>query len=111
MTGADTIVYYERILVIMEGMRDAASNADWDRLVSLEHECKAVVTQLEARETGRPLSVERQQRKAHLIRQVLALDAAIRDMTEPWLRHLQAFLGARQQERKLHQAYGAPDGA
>ena len=111
MTGADTIAFYERVLAIMEQMREAASHAEWDRLVALEHECKAVVTRLAEQENGEPLSAALQQRKAGLIRQVLALDAAIRDITEPWLSKLQDFLGARQQERKLLRTYGAPDGA
>jgi flagellar protein FliT len=111
MTGAETIAFYERVLCIMQAMREAANHAKWDRLVELERECKGVVAQLAAQEPGEPLNMVMQQRKANLIRQILATDAAIRDMTEPWVKHLQAFLGTRHQERKLHQAYGAPDGA
>jgi flagellar protein FliT len=111
MTGNEAIACYERILAIMEQMREAASRSEWDRLVELEIGCKAVVTVLEGQQTAEPLSAPLQQRKAAIIRQVLALDAAIRDMTEPWLQHLQAFLGSRQQERKLYQAYGTPDAA
>jgi flagellar protein FliT len=111
MTSNEAITCYERILAIMSEMREAASRAEWDRLVELEIGCKAVVTALETDYAAEPLSVALQQRKIAIIRQVLSLDAAIRDMTEPWLRHLQTFLGARQRERRLCEAYGTPDGA
>jgi len=111
MTGADIIACYERVLSIIERMHAAAAAAEWDRLVELERDCKAVVARLMAEKTGESLGPALQQRKGQLIGQVLALDAAIRDITEPRLRELQAFLGTRRQQRKLHQAYGAPDGA
>ena len=111
MTGAETIALYERILAIMERMRDAAHRADWDRLIALEHECKAVVAQLAGLQPEAPLTADMQRRKARVIRQVLVLDAAIRDVTEPRLKQLQAFLGSRRTEKKLRHTYGAPDGA
>ncbi|HWI13561.1 MAG TPA: flagellar protein FliT [Burkholderiales bacterium] len=111
MTDAETIACYERVLAIMEEMHVAARNAEWDRLVALERDCKAVVTRLAAEEPRAPVGSALQPRKGRIIRQVLMLDAAIRDITEPRLKELQALLGTRQQQRKLHQAYGASDAA
>lgn len=111
MTDAEIIACYERVLDVMHEMHVAAAHAEWDRLVELEQQCKAVVARLATNEPGEPDSEMLQQRKAAIIRKVLALDAAIRDITEPWLTQLRAFLGARQRERKLHAAYGASDGA
>jgi flagellar protein FliT len=46
--------------------------------------------------------------KAKLIRKVLADDAAIRDITQPWLMRLGDMLGANRRERDLLNAYGPP---
>jgi len=111
MSGAQIIAAYERVLEIMKLMHDAAGKGEWDELVVLEQQCKSVVHGLMARESGERLDTALEQRKLALIRQVLALDAAIRSITEPWLQQLQAFLGARERKRRLFDAYGAPDGA
>jgi flagellar protein FliT len=110
MKGAQVIAAYEQVLEIMRSMHEAASGARWDELVELERRCRRVVDGIAAGESA-PLANVEAQRKAAIIRQLLALDAAIRDMTQPWLAQLQGFLGSRGRERKLQQAYGAPDGA
>ena len=49
-------------------------------------------------------------RKVEIIRQVLADDAEIRNLTEPWMQRLQHLLTSVGQERKLHAAYNAGAG-
>lgn len=102
---------YERMLAVMQQMHEAARTQRWDDLVVLERSCRRLADELAAGGPPAQLAPPQAKRRLALIGQVLALDAAIRDMTEPWLAQLQTFLGARQRERKLHQAYGAPDGA
>jgi flagellar protein FliT len=110
MKGTQVIAVYERMLAVMQQMHEAARTQRWDDLVVLERSCRRMVDELAAREPQPTLAPPQAQRRLALIGQVLALDAAIRDMTEPWLQHLQVFLGSRKQERKLHQAYGTRDG-
>ncbi len=109
MQGSEVIAAYERVLGVMQKMHEAARHEQWDELVALERSCRGVIDDLMSREPGEPLAPAHASRKLAIIRQVLALDAAIRDRTEPWMDRLQAFLGTRERERKLHAAYGASD--
>lgn len=111
MTGTQIITTYECVLALMQRMHAAADQGNWDRLVELETECKSVVGELMTHEQREPLAAALQPRKLAIVRELLALDAAIRALTEPWVKQLQTFLGARRQERQLREAYGAPDGA
>ena len=111
MEGAQVIAVYERMLAVMQQMHEAARTQRWDDLVALERSCRRMADELAAEGPPAQLPPPQAKRRLALIGQVLALDAAIRGMTEPWLAQLQTFLGARQRERKLHEAYGAPDGA
>ena len=109
MNDPQIIATYEAILAITGQMLGAARDDDWDRLVALEQDCKKLVEQLIADNTGQPLSREFQQRKVEIIRRVLAEDAEIRNITQPWMAQLQNILGSAGRERKLYQAY-APGG-
>jgi flagellar protein FliT len=107
--SAQMIATYEAILAITGQMLEAARNDDWDRLVALEKDCKRLVGELIAGNNGQPLGSQFQQRKAEIIRKVLADDAEIRTMTEPWMAQLQNILGSAGRAQKLGQAY-TPDG-
>jgi flagellar protein FliT len=110
MNSTQIIATYEAILAITGQMLDAARNDDWDRLVALEQDCKKLVERLIADNTGQPLDSEFQPRKAEIIRKVLADDAEIRNITEPWMAQLQNILGSADRERKLSRAY-SPGGS
>ena len=105
MNSPQIITPYETILAITGQMLDAARNDDWERLVALEKDCKKLVEELIAENYGLPLSSQFQQRKAEIIRKVLADDAEIRSITEPWMAQLQSFLGSAGRERRLSRAY------
>jgi len=105
MDSSQIITTYETILAITGQMLEAARNDDWDRLVALEQDCKKLVERLIADNTGQPLSSQFQERKAEIIRKVLADDAEIRNITQPWMAQLQNILGSAGRERKLSQAY------
>ena len=104
MNGTQTISTYEGILAITEQMLQAAQNSNWDELVSLEHDCKHLTNQL-IEQHQQKLSEEQQKKKIILIQQILALDAEIRTITEPWLTHLQNLLTTHDQKRKLQHTY------
>lgn len=107
MTGTDIIETYEDILAVTGQMLEAARNADWDLLVERERHCRALVEKLMAARSEVQLDAGAQKRKAQIIRKVLSDDAAIRDLTQPWLSRLQHLMTSAGRERQLHAAYGS----
>lgn len=105
MNSTQVIAVYEDIRIVTEQMLHAACNGDWEELVALENRCKGLVESLIAAEPREPLSGKLQQRKVEIIMQVLAADAKIRNLTEPWMKQLQSILGTASHEKKLQQAY------
>ena len=112
MTSDEMISTYETILSVTAKMLDAARAADWEGLVSREQECRELVENLmKARgESDIVLEPTVHKRKVEIIRKVLADDAEIRNLTEPWMQKLQSLLTSVKHERKLHAAYGAGAG-
>lgn len=104
MNNAQIIATYETILNITEQMLKAAKSNDWDYLMALEEDCRTSVERLRAA-NPEPLSGEYQQRKVEIIHKVLSDDAEIRNITQPWMGHLQGLIGSIGQEKKLAQAY------
>jgi len=109
MTSRDVIQTYEAILDVTARMLDAARNSDWDLLVEREQECRMLVERLVAARAEVDLDDDARKRKAEIIRKVLSDDAAIRDLTQPWLARLQHMMTSTGRERQLHAAYGRPD--
>ncbi len=107
MNGAQTIAAYEGILAITGKMLQAAHASDWDELVALEHECKRITNRLIGQQAQHQLDESSLKKKITLIQQILAHDAEIRAITEPWMMHLQNLLTNSQHKQKLNQAYQA----
>jgi len=108
MTDHDIVAAYERLVAYLRDMHAAAGRSDWDTLSALELESRTVAHCLMAGDAHGPLADDEAQRKSALIREALTLDAAIRDLVEPRLRELDAFLGTRQRDRRVQAAYGVP---
>lgn len=109
MTSEEMIAAYESILQVTTQMLEAARAADWDRLVASEKQCRALVERLAAaRQLSTPaLEPHLRSRKVQIIRRVLADDAEIRNLTEPWMHRLQHMLASVGRERRLQAAYGS----
>ena len=105
MTQTDVLSAYESLSTITGAMLCAARDADWDRLVALEQCCASIVDKLREGGEAVPESDDLRRRKAALIRKVLADDAAIRDLTQPWLARLQSMIAGASRERRLANAY------
>lgn len=105
MNDAQVITVYEDVLAVTEQMLQAARHGDWGQLVALEKRCKCLIENLMAAEPREPLSSPLQQRKIEIIKKVLADDARIRDITEPWMKRVHCILNTASHERKLQQAY------
>jgi len=111
VTAADTerlLETYDCLSATTGHMLNAARRGDWERLVGLERDCSELVARLSALESDDPLPEALRERKSALIRKVLADDAAIRDITEPWMQRLESMLGANRHEQELLNAYGPP---
>ena len=106
MSGQDIVSVYEAMVGITDQMLAAASAADWDRLVQLEHQCAACVRQLKANGDGLPLAGQERVRKADAIRRMLASDRKIRDLTQPWMAKLSSMINNTSTERRVARAYG-----
>jgi flagellar protein FliT len=87
-------------------MLDAAREGDWDRLIEEERRCSALIDGL--RRLGEvPLSEPASKAKHGILRKLLADDAEIRTLTQPWLGQLEAMLGASANARRLGDSYGS----
>ena len=97
---------YEAIAAISRRMLTAARCALWNDLVRLQEEYRLLVDALRDAETGVKLDEPERQRKYALIRQILADDAAIRDLANPRMANLSALFAGRP-TRVLKELYGA----
>lgn len=88
MDSTQIIATYETILSITGQMLEAARRKDWDYLKALEADCRAIMAVLRVANPA-PLGGDYQQRKVEIIHKVLADDAEIRNITQPWMAHLQ----------------------
>jgi flagellar protein FliT len=105
MTEAEVVATYESLAALTGDMLAAAQASDWDRLIELEKGCTALVRGLR-QAGGNPSGDEAfRRRKAAIIRKVLADDAEIRNLTQPWLAKLQEMLAGAAREGKVARAY------
>jgi flagellar protein FliT len=83
---------YENLAGLTSKMSVAAQAGDWTTLTSLEKQCAAQATAVAA---GVPaLSGTPRLRKIDLLKQIMANDRAIRDVTEPWMGQLENAMAA-----------------
>jgi flagellar protein FliT len=96
---------YEFLSSVMGQMRAAAAEGEWDRLVALEEKCRQRVAAMKSRDAAPPPDEGAQQQKVALIHKILADDAEIRDLAQPWMAQLQRVLQSARQERRLLDTY------
>lgn len=105
MNAEEVIVAYEDVARITAEMLAAARSARWDELVCLEKHCANRVEALRNHEEPVRLPADMRNRKLRMLQQILADDREIRDITEPWMRHLSQVMSSIN-ERSLTAAYG-----
>ncbi|NHZ41162.1 MULTISPECIES: flagellar protein FliT [Massilia] len=82
MTSNEVLSMYENIAGLTGKMAVAAKAGDWNGLTKLEMQCKQ---QAAAVKTGVPaLDGAPRMRKIDLLKQIMANDRAVREITEPW---------------------------
>ncbi len=94
MDSVQTLKTYNAILATTSKMLAAAQNNEWDQLIQLEQECKQLTEILIKNDQEPILDKEFLQKKVKIIHQILADDAQIRAITEPWMMKLQDMLNA-----------------
>jgi flagellar protein FliT len=83
---------YRAIALTSREMVAAARAEDWERVQALERECLQQVLHLKRAAQVQSLSAPDQATRVHLLRSVLADDAEIRRLAEPWLAQLEHLL-------------------
>ncbi|PMS22467.1 flagellar protein FliT [Trinickia dabaoshanensis] len=104
---ADYFARYEAIAAVSSRMLSAARDALWNELTELQDEYRVLVDALCEVDAGLPLDEHERSRKYDLIRQILADDAAIRDLVNPSVARLSAFFSARRPAHVLKELFGA----
>ena len=102
---ATMLSYYESVAEASEVMLAAARRSDWDALIAAEKECARRIEALKSARIPASLGPEADKRRYQLIRAVLAYDAEIRELTQPWMTQLEQLLGAARNGRRVDQAY------
>lgn len=97
---------YQRLSGITGQMREAATGGEWDRLISLEQECKRKFEEIKPKDAV-PFSPNERAQKVALLKKILADDAAIRSRTESWMEQIQRIMQNNRSERLLQQTYRA----
>ena len=104
---ADYFARYEAIAAVSSRMLRAARDALWNELTELQEEYRALIDTLREVDTGMSLDEQERLRKYDLIRQILADDAAIRDLVNPSVARLSAFFSARRPAHVLKELFAA----
>jgi flagellar protein FliT len=82
MTSNEVLAMYENIAALSGRMAVAARDGEFDVLARLETQC---AMQASATKSGVPaLEGAQRLRKIDLLKQIMANDRAVRDVTEPW---------------------------
>lgn len=99
------IAYYESIALHSKRMVEAARRSDWDQVVAIERDCAVLIGRLRAGADANALPERERRRKIELIRSILADDAEVRNLAQPWLADVGRFLKTTQVQRSVEQAY------
>ncbi len=83
------IDYYRALESASASMLESAQTGDWDGVVRLEGTCAVLIEQLRFASTTQELKREERTEKAAIMRRILATDAQIRYLAEPWMAHFE----------------------
>jgi flagellar protein FliT len=85
--------YYESLASSSREMVGAAREGDWNEVFRIEEICSSLIAELNTVKEWESLSTDEEKRKRALLRSILADDAEIRNLSEPWLSRLSMWLG------------------
>jgi len=105
--GAPLLAAYAELARLSAAMLDAARRGDWDEVASHEAECARRtehLRQLASPGTESLAEAEREHCIA-LIQQVLADDAAIRDLAQPWMKELEQIIRSTRPRHPVYSSF------
>lgn len=111
MQQPSIIESYKSISALTGEMVMAASAGDWDGLTELERTCRAKVEELKLMKEGALMNPSDKKQKVEVIKKILADDARIRELAEPWMNNLHAILSASYKGKLVKKAYKPDDKA
>ncbi len=97
---------YTRMADASQRMLRAAREDDWDMVCAVEMECAALIAELSKMGDLAPADAQLRQQKLGLMKRVLADDAEIRLLSQPWLKKLDALWRSPETVARLDRAYG-----
>lgn len=97
-TNDDTISLYEKVAELTAQMLAAARLQDWKKLAELEGACAYYAQKITQQTPREALTGSALERKIATIKQILADDRQIRDLTQPWMARLSAIMEGRASE-------------
>ncbi len=98
---------YQRMADASRRMLSAARMDDWDAVCAAEKECATLIAELSKLGDLSPSDPALRQQKLGLMKRVLADDAEIRQLTQPWMRKLEDMMRTTGNAVQLGRAYGA----
>lgn len=98
---------YTRMADASQRMLRAARDGDWDKVCEVEQECTRLIVELSRMGDLAPTDPELRRQKLGLMKRVLADDAEIRVLSQPWLKKLDALMRSPETAARLDRAYGA----
>ena len=90
--AANVMGSYEAIARASQAMLHAARDSDWDTVASLERHCAGIIDELRKSAAARALDEVQSRRRIEIMQKLLAEDAEIRNLAQPWLAGLQTML-------------------
>ena len=96
---------YARMADASGRMLAAAQNDDWDTVGAVEEECTRLVAELRTMGDLVPTDPRLREQKRALLRRVLADDAEIRALSQPWMKRLDDLLRTSSTTLRLERAY------
>lgn len=85
---------YARLEQVCERMLDAAQGGDWNLVASIEGDSRALIERLRANREPERLDHEMRREKFRILRSILAIEAQIRHLANPWQRHVDNILSS-----------------
>jgi flagellar protein FliT len=98
---------YRRMADASRRMLGAAEADDWDAVCTVEKECARLVAELSGMGDLAPTDPDLRHEKITLMKRVLSDDAAIRLLSQPWLKKLDALMRSPDAAARLGRAYGS----
>ncbi len=98
---------YTRMADASHRMLSAAREDDWDTVGEVEKECATLIAELAQMGDLAPSDPGLRQQKLGLMKRVLADDAEIRVLSQPWLKKLDALLRSPATVARLDRVYGS----